>query len=162
VLGAESLLRPLPIALDDNVLRFSFSLAGAGTIGEGVGRGNAALLLSGTRVEGSFITRGVPMGARLFGIVLAVIIGLPQPAVLGRGFAASNQPDRPDPSMYSPPNASSEAEGFGHIDFCVSDGAGSVACFCLASYSAGLVKLILISLNSPYCTVLTQFPYHLL
>jgi hypothetical protein len=141
----ESVLFPLAIVVNDNGLRFSFSLIGAGVTGEGVGRGKAALLLRGMSCEGTFIGFAVPTGAgRAAGTVLAMTSGFPQLAVFGRALAGTiSDVQTYFPTQNSPASSSSVVDGLGQLRVLLifSDVAGKTACFCLASYSVGFVNL---------------------
>lgn len=124
----ESVLFPRIIAEGFSFFSF-FSLTGGGCTGEGVGRGKAMLLLSGRAVTtdvGGLMGRDVPIGAAERATGRAIGMPLPQAAELGRD----------DPAIVS-----SMEDGFGHDAFCDIGGAVTWTCFCLASYSAGRMRL---------------------
>jgi hypothetical protein len=136
VLCVESDDLPLTIEI---AFFFSVRAAPIGKIeGEGEGNGKAVLLATGVDLSETrfpILSGFVPLAALLAGIVLTEMF-LPQPAELGSAEAivrsAHGERDL---------HPRSSAAGFGQCDLIVKDGGATAACFCRASYSAGLVNL---------------------
>jgi len=136
VLCVESDDLPLTIEI---AFFFSVRAAPIGKIeGEGEGNGKAVLLATGVDLSETrfpILSGFVPLAALLAGMVLTEMF-LPQPAELGSAEA-----------IVRPANGGidlhpkSSAAGLGQCDLIVKDGGATAACFCRASYSAGLVKL---------------------